>query len=606
MVRVSGLASGMDIDQIVSDLMKAERMPIDKMKKQKQTLEWQRDDYRSMNLLLSDFNNLAFNMTLQSSYSSKTVSSADETKVKAAATSSAANASYTLSNVTMATAAQSTSSKSIASKIDPTKSLWSQRDSIQTASSVWTEKTVEQAAITLSADTSTVKLAKGAVSAVNQDTGTKNSISVTTDGTSKAYIVRIGTESGTINSNEVFINEDTGEMTFGTTLTSGSTIEAFSYQQNVLNFSMTTYDSTGKATGNIQDGGSTPFEFDGSTSLNTLLTQISNSKVGISAFFDEGTNKVVMTRKDTGNLSSADSSDGSNGSNMVFSGEFLTGFLQLAGDAKGTDAKFTLNGLETTRKSNTFTTGGVTYTLQNNFTGDVRVNISNDTQKVFDTIKDFVTKYNELIEKINGKVTEERDRNYQPLTDQEREKLTDKQAEQWDDKAKSGLLKGDTILSSGLNQMRSNWYASVSGVSGAFSQLTDIGISTSANYSDRGKLVIEGDGTKLKEAIEKDPQSVMDLFMKSGSTTSEKGIVRRLRDTITQTVSKVEQRAGRSTWTSEQFLLGRNLKSVNSQITSFESRLTQIEDRYYRQFTAMEKAIQNANAQSAQLSQYFS
>ncbi len=600
MVRVSGLASGMDIDQIVSDLMKAERMPIDKMKKQKQTLEWQRDDYRSMNLLLSEFNNLAFNMTLQSSYSSKTVSSSDETKVKAAATSSAANASYTLSNVTMATAAQSIST-SIDSSMDPTKSLWSQRGSMD--SSVWTEKTVEHAAITLSADTSTVKLAKGAVSAVNQNTGTLNSISVTTDGTSKAYTVRIGTAAGIINSNEVFINEDTGEMTFGTTLTSGSTIEAFSYQQNVLNFSVTTYDSTGKATGNIQDGGSTPFEFDGSTSLNTLLTQISNSKVGISAFFDEGTNKVVMTRKDTGNLSAADSGDGSN---MVFSGGFLTGFLQLAGDAKGTDAKFTLNGLETTRKSNTFTTGGVTYTLQNNFTGDVRVNVSNDTQKVFDTIKDFVTKYNELIEKINGKITEERDRNYQPLTDEEREKLTDKQAEQWDVKAKSGLLKGDSILSSGLNQMRSNWYASVSGVSGGFSQLTDIGISTSANYTDRGKLVIEGDGTKLKEAIEKDPQSVMDLFMKSGSTTSEKGVVRRLRDTITQTVSKVEQRAGRSTWTSEQFLLGRNLKSVNSQITSFESRLTQVEDRYYRQFTAMEKAIQNANAQSAQLSQYFS
>ncbi|KRD82911.1 flagellar hook protein FliD [Bacillus sp. Root147] len=596
MVRVSGLASGMDIDQIVSDLMKGERMPIDKMKKQKQTLEWQRDDYRSMNLLLSEFNNLAFNMTLQSSYSSKTVSSADETKVKAAATSSAGNASYTLSNVTMATAAQSISANSIASKIDPTKSLWSQRNLMGTG--VWTEKTIDQAAIALSADTSTVKLAKGSLSEVN----TLESISVTTGGVSKEYSVRIGTAAETLGSDEVFINEDTGEMTFGTTLTSGSTIEAFSYQQNVLNFSITTYDSNGKATGDGPDG-STVFEFDGTTSLNTVLTQISNSKVGISAFFDEGTNKVVMTRKDTGNLSSADSADGSN---MVFSGGFLTGFLQLAGDAKGTDAKFTLNGLETIRKSNTFTMGGVTYTLQNNFTGDVRVNVSNDTQKVFDTIKDFVTKYNELIEKINGKITEERDRNYQPMTDEEREKLTDRQAEQWDDKGKSGLLKGDSILSIGLNQMRSNWYASVSGVSGAFSQLTDIGISTSANYSDRGKLVIEGDGTKLKEAIEKDPQSVMDLFMKSGSTTSEKGIVRRLRDTITQTVSKVEQRAGRSTWTSEQFLLGRNLKSVNRQITSFESRLTQVEDRYYRQFTAMEKAIQNANAQSAQLSQYFS
>lgn len=598
MVRVSGLASGMDIDQIVSDLMKAERMPIDKMKKQKQTLEWQRDDYRSMNLLLSDFNNLAFNMTLQSSYSSKTVSSADETKVKAAATSSAGNASYTLSNVTMATAAQNISSEKISEgTIDPAKSLWEQKNLLGSA---WSGKEVKQPDITISDDTKAAKLSKGAIF----EGSLPSSIQVKNGESSQEFNIKTTGDPTLIGENDVFINMNTGEMTFGTTLTNGSTVQGFTYKQNVLQFSITTYDSSGKATGDNADG-SMSFEFDGSASLNTVLTQLSNSKVGISAFYDEGTDKVVFTRKDTGDLSKA---GGAGGQKMVFSGAFLTNFLKLdtQKETGGTDAKFTLNGLETTRKSNTFTTAGVTYNLQNNFTGDVRVNVSNDTQKVFDTIKDFVTKYNELIEKINGKVTEERDRNYQPLTDQEREKLTDKQAEQWDEKAKSGLLKGDTILSSGLNQMRSNWYASVSGVSGAFSQLTDIGISTSANYSDRGKLVIEGDGTKLKEAIEKDPQSVMDLFMKSGSTTSEKGIVRRLRDTITQTVSKIEQRAGRSTWTSEQFLLGRNLKSVNSQITSFESRLTQIEDRYYRQFTAMEKAIQNANAQSAQLSQYFS
>ncbi|MCY9018284.1 flagellar filament capping protein FliD [Priestia megaterium] len=602
MVRVSGLASGMDIDQIVSDLMKAERMPIDKMKKQKQTLEWQRDDYRSMNLLLSEFNNLAFNMTLQSSYSSKTVSSSDEMKVKAAATSSAGNASYTLSNVTMATAAQNISSGKISEvssegTIDPAKSLWEQKTLLGSA---WSGKEVKQPDITISADTKTAKLSKGAIF----EGSLPSAIQVKNGESSQEFNIKTTGDPILIGENDVFVNMNTGEMTFGSTLANGSTVQGFTYKQNVLQFSITTYDSSGKATGDNADG-SMSFEFDGSASLNTVLTQLSNSKVGISAFYDEGTDKVVFTRKDTGDLSKA---GGAGGQKMVFSGAFLTNFLKLdtQKETGGTDAKFTLNGLETTRKSNTFTTGGVTYTLQSNFTGDVRVNVSNDTQKVFDTIKDFVTKYNELIEKINGKITEERDRNYQPLTDEEREKLTDKQAEQWDDKAKSGLLKGDSILSSGLNQMRSNWYASVSGVSGAFSQLTDIGISTSANYSDRGKLVIEGDGTKLKEAIEKDPQSVMDLFMKSGSTTSEKGIVRRLRDTITQTVSKVEQRAGRSTWTSEQFLLGRNLKSVNSQITSFESRLTQVEDRYYRQFTAMEKAIQNANAQSAQLSQYFS
>ena len=46
MVRINGLASGMDIDSIVSDMMKIKRMPLDKLNQEKQVLEWQRDDYR--------------------------------------------------------------------------------------------------------------------------------------------------------------------------------------------------------------------------------------------------------------------------------------------------------------------------------------------------------------------------------------------------------------------------------------------------------------------------------------------------------------------------------------------------------------------------------
>ena len=54
-MRISGMASGLDIDTMVKNLMTAERMPLDKLKQKKQTLEWQRDDYRFMNTLLLDF-----------------------------------------------------------------------------------------------------------------------------------------------------------------------------------------------------------------------------------------------------------------------------------------------------------------------------------------------------------------------------------------------------------------------------------------------------------------------------------------------------------------------------------------------------------------------
>ena len=74
-MRISGLASGIDTDTMVKQLMQAERIPLDKLKQNKQTLEWKRDDYRSINTLLTNFRQDVFNMKLSSSYRSRTTSS---------------------------------------------------------------------------------------------------------------------------------------------------------------------------------------------------------------------------------------------------------------------------------------------------------------------------------------------------------------------------------------------------------------------------------------------------------------------------------------------------------------------------------------------------
>ena len=79
---------------------------------------------------------------------------------------------------------------------------------------------------------------------------------------------------------------------------------------------------------------------------------------------------------------------------------------------------------------------------------------NNDSSKVFENVKNFITKYNELIDKIQTKTSEERYRNYTPLTDAQREQLSDKQQEQWEEKAKSGLLRNDSILTNLLTKMR--------------------------------------------------------------------------------------------------------------------------------------------------------
>ncbi|AWO74749.1 MULTISPECIES: flagellar hook-associated protein 2 [Geobacillus] len=490
-LRISGLASGMDIDKIVSDLMKAERMPLDKLKQKKQLLEWQRDDYRSMNTLLQGLDDYLFsNITLQSSMFKKNVSSSNESVVTATAGSSAANVAAAIQVNQVATSA------------------------------VWLSdatKRVDKASFSVDADvTLTINVTNG-------------------DG------------------------------------------------------------STKQATITVKQG----------TTLDGLIAQLNNNAdLGVSAFYDEQTGRVSIMKKETGGRASLVLADQATVDFFAQLGFTNTAAGQeLTGKTAGKDADITINGLRTTRSSNTFTINGVTYTVKG--TGTATVSVETDVDAMFNAIKGFVDKYNDTIDKINAKLKEERYRDYPPLTDEQKEAMTEKQIELWEEKARSGMLRGDSILSSALSQMRMNVYTKVEGanIPSGFSQLAQIGITTSSNYLDGGKLII--DETKLREKIKENPDAVYQLFNQDGATDAEKGIARRLRDTIKATIGKIEQKAGKTIWTNQQFAIGRDLIEINDQIDRFEDRLKQIEDRYYRQFTAMEEAIQRANQQSMYLMNAF-
>jgi flagellar hook-associated protein 2 len=131
-----------------------------------------------------------------------------------------------------------------------------------------------------------------------------------------------------------------------------------------------------------------------------------------------------------------------------------------------------------------------------------------------------------------------------------------------------------------------------------FKHLSAIGITTSADYMERGKLEINED--KLRAAIEEDAEGVFNLFAAEGDTYAEKGLARRLRDSLDNAITQVAERAGglRGKVANHQFTLGKNLEDLNTRISNFERRLEQREQRYWAQFTAMEKAIHQMNSQS--------
>ena len=95
-LRVSGLASGMDIDQLVSELMRAHRMRVDKSYQQRQILEWQREDYRTINSKLLALRNAAFDMKLQGTFMGKSAFSSNSNVLTATAGVNAGVGEYSI------------------------------------------------------------------------------------------------------------------------------------------------------------------------------------------------------------------------------------------------------------------------------------------------------------------------------------------------------------------------------------------------------------------------------------------------------------------------------------------------------------------------------
>lgn len=54
-LRIGGLASGMDIDQLVADMMKAERKRVDVVEQNKTLLQWRQESYQNLNRLVANF-----------------------------------------------------------------------------------------------------------------------------------------------------------------------------------------------------------------------------------------------------------------------------------------------------------------------------------------------------------------------------------------------------------------------------------------------------------------------------------------------------------------------------------------------------------------------
>lgn len=160
--------------------------------------------------------------------------------------------------------------------------------------------------------------------------------------------------------------------------------------------------------------------------------------------------------------------------------------------------------------------------------------------------------------------------------------------------------------------------------------LYSIGIK-SESYRDRGKLTI--DETKLKKAIQDDPEGVMNLFSKRSedypiferkasyeevqTRRKQEGLAHRIHDIIQDYTSIIMNSHGQKGYlleragiagdiTDRTSALSRELEDNKKAIEQLTIRLYEKEEYYYRQFSAMEKALSQLYSQSAWLNSMLS
>lgn len=490
--RISGLSgSGLDIDSLVQNLMKAQRVRYDQLYQKKTQAEWKKTDYNTIYNSVNDYrDNTLFNYKLKSTLVVKGAVSSDESKATVTATSDAANINHALNITQLAAAAAKTSSAAI-----------------------------------------------------------------TTGGSKDTLANQLGI--------------DPAEGPFQITVKNGTSSAAITV--------------------------------DPSKSIYDFVNSINNANLGIKANYDVNLDRVFLNTTSMGSNTSIELTDKTLTQGVNAGKGFLTDLLHIdTATVTGKNAEFTLDGASLSQNSNSFMISGIQYSLKN--IGTVNVNVTNDKDKVVASVKAFIDSYNKTLDKINTELNEEKYPSYMPLTDSQKSEMKEADVTAWEAKAKSGLLHNDSTLRELRDAMRNGVANKVSGITGKYNSAASIGI-TSGKYYEYGKLYL--DETKLRAALDEDPEAAYKIIGTVGETSSENGIAARISDAITAADKKIEASAGKTASATDDFdsTLGKLINDYNKNLDRMQTRLTDMENTYYQKYSALETALSKLNQQSSWLAQ---
>jgi flagellar hook-associated protein 2 len=278
--------------------------------------------------------------------------------------------------------------------------------------------------------------------------------------------------------------------------------------------------------------------------------------------------RLTITARDTGlaNAMTITQSGGDGGLAGLAYPPSGSGMTQLSG---ALDARVLVDGVLATSATNSIAgaIAGVTLNVvQKNDTGETTtVTVSYDRAATQKAVADFVASYNAVVDSV-------------------------KSVASYDANAKQGgPLFGDTGVLNIADQMRRVLTSVVPGVDTSADVLAEIGISSGLD----GKFTI--DSTKLNSSLDANFDAVGKLF-----TADNAGVAVKLGSLLDQYLGTDGLLAARTA------TLNATVKDIADQRTALNARLTVLQDRYTKQFNALDTLLAQMQSTSSYLTQQLS
>lgn len=629
-MRMTGLVSGMDTESMVKELVSASSEKVNKIKQKKQDAEWKKEIWSGLNTKIYNFYKTQLSaFKTVSNYKTKKATASDETKVTVKAGAGASNGTHSVSVEQTASSAYLTGDNI---KIKGNSYTRYNDAGLATKFTDMTDASGQSLnlagqKILISDGTKKVEYELGGTGTDGVASLSELNEKLAKEGNFKGLSASIkdgkltftnttaktaddGSKSGTTYTVKADALGIDGTVGYDKDATAGNTVSAAFTAKVADNFTSADISGTTKLAdlgikvGTTFSVNGKDFVVDDKSTINDFTTAI--SKMGVSASFDASHGRFYFNASKTG---------AANDFNLTSSDSSALEALGLGSGAEKVDARDAIiyyNNVKYTSDSNTLTVNGLTITAKAKTDSAVNIEVAADTDSAYNTVKNFVKAYNDLIDEMN-KYYNEKDAGYDALTDDEKSKLSDTQIEKWEEKAKQGLLRRDDTLQTLLTNMRTtlNKGVTVTLADGSTKTMTlsSLGIVT-GNYTENGKLHILGDAddeeyasqdNKLRATLESDDGIISQVL---GGTKENPGVGTQMYDYLRKSMTRIEGVRSTQTFYSDK-TLDSEIDDYDDEIDKWEEKLQNLEDKYYNQFSKMEAAMAKMQSQQSYLSSLF-